>query len=157
MKMTLFIRDAWKHDPCIASREDISELTHYLQNSSLERVEEFWDPRSLDNLYKTWKPKEWWQDLAPNENIEKLYYELCTRKIPKNAGPDKLRWGYTNVGNFNIKEEIGLLTETHTLEKDGKWIKIWGGRWWPKVAAFDFLLLRRRILTWDNIQICELI
>ena len=38
------------------------------------------------------------------------------------------------------------------MEKEVKWRKIWGGRWWPKVVAFSWLLLKRCILTWDNIQ-----
>ena len=55
------------------------------------------------------------------------------------------------MGKFNIKEAIEMLTETHRMEKV-KWMKIWGGRWWPKVVAFNWLHLKRRILTWDNIQ-----
>ena len=59
--------------------------------------------------------------------------------------------GYTNLGNFNIKEAIGSLTKTHRME-EGKWRKILCGRWWPKVADFCLLLLRIHILTWGNIQ-----
>ena len=148
----LFIKYAWQYEPCIASREDIPELTQYLHNSPLEKVEDFWDSRSTNNLFRTWKSKEWWQDLPPDENIDDFCYELCTRKIPRNAGPENIRSGYTNVGNFNIKSTIGLLNETHRMEKEGKWRKLWGRRWWPKLADSSWLLLRRRILTWDNIQ-----
>ena len=45
-----------------------------------------------------------------------------------------------------------LLTETHRMEKEAKWRKIWGGSWWPKVAVFIWLILKRSIFTWDNIH-----
>ena len=53
--------------------------------------------------------------------------ELYARKIPRSDVPYKLIWGYTNQGNFNIKEAIELLTKTYRLEKEVKWRKIWGG------------------------------
>ena len=126
-------------------------LIQHLHNSLMKKVEEFWDSGSLDKLLTTWKTKEWWQALIPEENIEYFYNEIFSKKIPRNAGPNKLRWGYTNLGNFNIKEAIEMLTETHRME-EVKWRKIWGGIWWPKVIAFSLLILKRCILTWDNIQ-----
>ena len=45
-----------------------------------------------------------------------------------------------------------MLNETHRLEKEAKWRKIWGGSWWPKVAVFIWLILKMAILTWDNIH-----
>ena len=87
--------------------------------------------------------KAWWQALAPAEDIEYLYTDLCSRKIPRHAGMDKLRWGYLNLGNFNIKEAIESLTETHMMEKEAKWRKIWGKKWWPKMAAFSWILLKQ--------------
>ena len=45
---------------------------------------------------------------------------------------DKLRWGYMNMGSFNIKEAMELPTETHRMEKEAKLRKIWGGTHGPK-------------------------
>ena len=91
--------------------------------------------------------------MAPTENMDDFYMELCSRNIPWHDGPDNIHWDYSNLGRFNIREAIGLIAETHRLEKEGKWRKVWGGKWWPKVAAFSWLILKRRILTWDNIQV----
>ena len=44
------------------------------------------------------------------------------------------------------------MNENHRQEKEEKWTKIWRGNWWPKIAAFCWLVIKRRILTWDNIQ-----
>ena len=119
----------------------------------MKKVSEFWDFGSPDKIFKTWKIKEWWQTLVPTEDMDDFYMELCSRKIPWHNGMNKIRWGYSNLGRFNTKESIGLLTETHRLEKEAKWRKFWGGKWWPKVAAFSWLILKCHILTWDNIQV----
>ena len=79
--------------------------------------------------------------------MDEFFSELCAIKVPRNNGPDKIRWGYSNIGNFNSKEALALMTESFNLEKEAKWEKIWGGGWWPKVAAFIWLVLKRRILT----------
>ena len=147
----LFTRDSWHQDPCTSSRDDIHVLNQHHQNNPLKKVEEFRDSRSPDKLFRTWKMKEWWQALVPEEKIEYFYNELFFRNIPRNSEPDKLRWGYTNLAKFNIKEYIEILTETHRME-EVKWRKIWGGVWWPKVVAFNWIHLKRHILTWDNIQ-----
>ena len=38
---------------------------------------------------------------------------------------ENIRWGYLNLGIFNIKEAIKLLIETYRMEKEAKWRKIW--------------------------------
>ena len=39
------------------------------------------------------------------------------------------------------------------MEPEAKWGKIWIGGWWPKVSIFYWLVIKRCILTWDNLQI----
>ena len=79
--------------------------------------------------------------------------ELNSRRIANNDGPDKLRWGYSNIGNFNPKESLGLIIGTQNIEPEAKWGKLWKGGWWPKVIVFCWLVIKHRILTWDNLQI----
>ena len=78
--------DSWKQDPCIANQDNIPDLVDYLQISVLEWVQYFCDPLSADKNFKTWKPKEWWQACAPEDNIEEFYEELCNRNIPWEDG-----------------------------------------------------------------------
>ena len=73
---------------------------------------EFWDTRDTDHLFRSWKDRNWWQAQAPEEDIEDFISKLYSKRIAKNDGPDKLRWGYTNSRNFNPKETLGLVTET---------------------------------------------
>ena len=126
----------------MAIRDDIPILIYHLQHHPLKKVAYFWDYEAQDQHFRTWKENEWWKAQVPRDNVEVFYLKLCAKKIPKTASPDKLRWGYTNQGNFNIKEAIELFTKTYRLEKEVKWRKIWGGSWWPKVATFSWLLLK---------------
>ena len=119
----------------------------------MKKVSEFWESGSPEKIFRTWKSKEWCQTLVPTKDMDHLYMELCSRKIPWHDGPYKICWGYSKLGRFNIKDSISLLIETHRLEKEAKWRKMWGGRWWSKVATFNWLILKCHILTWDNIQV----
>ena len=53
--------------------------------------------------------------------------EFNARKITRNDSPDKLRWGYSNTRNFNPREALTLVTESHNLELEAKLGKIWKG------------------------------
>ena len=79
--------------------------------------------------------------MAPTEDIEEFYMDLYSRKIHWHKSPDKIRWGYSNLERFNIKEAIVVLNETHRMEKEAKWRKNWGGKWWPKIASFCWIIL----------------
>ena len=46
-----------------------------------------------------------------------------------------------------------MLTRNQNMEPKAKWVKIWTGGWWPKVSVFCWLVIKRHILTWDNLQI----
>ena len=109
--------------------------------------------RNEDQLFRSWKYQSWWQAQAPGEDIEYFMSDLHSKRIAKNEDPDKLIWGYDNSGNLNPKEALGLLTGTHNMEPEAKWGKIWTGGWWPKVSVFCWLVIKRCILTWDNLQI----
>ena len=54
------------------------------------------------------------------EDIENFYTDLCSKRIPWHEGQDKIRWGYSNLGRFNIKEAIGVMNETYRQEKEAK-------------------------------------
>ena len=47
--------------------------------------------------------------MAPTEDIEEFYMDLYSRKIHWHKSPDKIQWGYSNLGRFNIKEAVGFL------------------------------------------------
>ena len=86
----------------------------------MEWVQYFWDPMQEDRKFQEWNPKTWWQSCAPEENVDNFYEELCARRIPEVDGPDKVHWGYSNIGNFSIAEAVALLTETHRMPKEDK-------------------------------------
>ena len=67
------------------------------------KVAEFWDNDNVDQRFRRWKGKRWWQDKAPGEDIKSFLSELYKKWFSKNEAPDKLRWGYTISGKFNPK------------------------------------------------------
>jgi len=50
--------------------------------------------------------------------------------------PNKIRWGYSPSGDFNVKEAVKLPVEYNNIPKDAKWRKMWKLKLWPKVASF---------------------
>eukprot|EP00253_Pinus_taeda_P027174 PITA_27174 len=118
--------------------------------------------RELIQNHSFWEVKEgsttrfWtdsWQQL-PNstENIQlSLSEELKKRKILKEAGKDKLRWGYEEKGIFTAKEAYKIILKDR-LTKDKVWEKIWDPPIWPKISTFLWLLAHNRILSWDNLR-----
>ena len=88
-------------------------------NQSQGKVEELWDTRNEDQIFRSWKYWSWWKSQAPGEEIEYFISELHSRIIAKTEGLDKLRWGYTNSGNFNPKESLGLLIGGKFEQEDG--------------------------------------
>ena len=122
--MTRFVSEAWNQEQSIENWKDIPILKSHPQLHQLQTVKEFWYLESFDKVFRTWKSKEWQQSLAPKEDIEKFYSDLCSRRIPWHEGQEKIMWGYSNLGRFNIKEAIGVMNETYRQEKEATWRKI---------------------------------
>ena len=66
------------------------------------------------------RKKRWRQDKAPGEDIENFLSELYKKRFSKNEDPEKITWGYATSGNFNMKESLGLLTETQNIAPESK-------------------------------------
>ena len=90
----------------------------------MAKVAEFWDHKIADQRVGRWKGKQWWQDKAPEEDLDNFLDELSKKIFSLSAEANKIRWGYSTSGNFNPKEAIGLLTETLNVCPEAKWIKI---------------------------------
>ena len=88
----------------------------------------------------------------PWEVGRSLYQELQKRKIEKREKEDQLRWGYGQSRNFNIKEAAGLLRGDQNSQAGKKWVKLWNMGLWPKITLFLWLLVKGRILTWENLR-----
>ena len=78
--------------------------------------------------------------------------KLQKKKIDRRNRSDQLRWGYGNYGNFNIKEASGLERGDYNTPAEKKWSRLWNLGLWPKITLFIWLLMKGRILTWDNLR-----
>ena len=81
-----------------------------------------------------------------------LHQELQKRRIKNRENADQLRWGYGQSGNFNIKEVASLVRGDQNSQVGNKWTRLWNLGLWPKITLFLWLLLKGRILTWDNLK-----
>jgi hypothetical protein len=54
--------------------------------------------------------------------------------------------------NFTLKEGYILQEKFQTLQKYHIWTTVWKSKFWPKISMFLWLLLQKKILTWDNLQ-----
>ena len=139
-------------EPTISCGEYTPLSCSFLQNNAMTNVAEFWDHNNVDQRFRRWKAKKWWQDKALGEDLDNFLVELSEKIFPLSDELDKLRWGYSTSGNYNPKEAIGLLTKTHIAIPKAKWNKICKDGWWPKVSIFYWLVIKLCILTWDNLQ-----
>ena len=84
--------------------------------------------------------------------FEEIEQELNLRKIKTSEQQDKVHWGHTPKGMFTAKEAYQLLCLPRETAKDQLWDQIWQPGIWSKVSTFLWLLSKKRILTWENLQ-----
>jgi len=53
---------------------------------------------------------------------------------------------------FTTKEAYQLRYSAFETDKDQIWERVWQSGIWPKLSTFLWLLSKRHILTWDNLQ-----
>jgi len=73
--------------------------------------------------------------------MEEFFEHLQDRLILVDEGPDKVRQGLLNIGNFNIKEVIKFQGEYHRLPREEWWSRLWYLHLWQKITTFLWLLL----------------
>lgn len=111
-----FWTDSWQQLPSIKT------LIQGLQDQEInqqDKVSEFWKPNT-DSDHREWK--EIIQILPDSTKAIQLSLseELKKRKILKEAGKDKLRWGYEEKGIFTAKEAYKIILKDRLTKK-----KVW--------------------------------
>ena len=90
-------------------------------------------------------------DLMSEEDWTAFLEEIRKRCLKSQEGPHILWWGYSLKGSFSVKEAYSIRM-TRIEEKEDIWRKIWEVNLWPKVAFFVWLVVRKRILTGENLR-----
>eukprot|EP00253_Pinus_taeda_P020881 PITA_20881 len=146
-----FWEDSWQQLPTLASLFQKPLWQTHMQRNNLAGISQFWQQHAGTD-YQQWKPARTWQEDWQGENYEEIELELNHRKIKKSNKQDRLRWGNTTKGVFTKKEAYNLRYAQNSNEKDQLWRNISQPKLWPKVSTFLWLLSKKRILTWDNMQ-----
>ena len=84
--------------------------------------------------------------------MQNLPWKLEERKIEIRDSPDQIRWGYRTPGQFNVKEAAELASGAAYFPSEKKWCSLWGLGHWPKITLFLWILMRGRIITWENLK-----
>lgn len=147
-----FFRDSWQHAPKIREEVALPMLQDKLIGERIIKVKDMCNLRETASLFRQWKSQEWLQFQSPEEEITSLVQILEDRKIEKRESPDRIRWGYRPTSQFNVKEAAEIASGASDLPSEKKWSRLWGQKLWPKITLFLWLLLRGRILTWENLR-----
>jgi len=62
-----------------------------------------------------------------------------------------LRWGREGDGNFKVRKAYKIETRLDTTEKIEIWGKVWNLNIWSKVSSFLWLVIGRKMLTWNHL------
>lgn len=103
-----FLEDAWQKIPKRSEITNLGTLNQRLISNNQENVRDMWEPNHTSTQFRVWKSKEWWKEQGQGANLHRFYDHLKERLILMAEGPEKVRWGYTNSGNFNIIEALDL-------------------------------------------------
>lgn len=147
-----FLRDSWQQIPKLQEEIEMPELQANLVRNGVLKIKDFWSSNADSSPFQQWKMEEWFKASSPREEIHNLIQLLKERKIEIREGPDQIRWAFKAPGQFNFKEAVELASRTGMLPTKKKWCSIWNLNHWPKITLFLWLLLRGRILTWENLK-----
>ena len=112
-------------------------------------VNDFWT--SSLNGFCSWKEPSLWNSI-PDKNIsDKIWSKLGTRKIKHRQGSNIIHWGHHPSGKFSMKEAYNIISAMPNSQASPIWTHLWTSQQWPKISHFLWLLLHRRILTWENL------
>eukprot|EP00253_Pinus_taeda_P028919 PITA_28919 len=148
---TLFWEDKWQQEPTLL-KEEFLGLKHETDNQGLVKVKDFWDQAHNTGKWRTWKKINGREDSTLNSKAKTLKQMMDQRMILVTEGQDQLKWGSNKEGNFNIKEEKGILLGLEAQAPVRIWQKLWRSKSWMKIKLFMWLVHHRKILTWDNIR-----
>jgi hypothetical protein len=132
--------------------EELNELKGALPRNPPLMVKDLWLDSSQQQRWRQWKLSH--QELGVPENIQLQQWQTqaTNRKILHKEGDDILRWGYTPIGTFTIKEAYSLQGSQQEQRTNRIWSKVWNPALWPKISTFLWLVVHNRTLTWDNLQ-----
>jgi len=115
-------------------------------------VRDFWEDNQAGNEFRQWQKEDWWHNLGDEEDWVSIIDLLRDRQIRIREGHDRLRWGHQPKGTYTIKEAYGILAGWNNLQQQKEWSHLWDNKIWPKISVFLWLVCKKRILTWDNLQ-----
>ena len=89
--------------------------------------------------------------MSPSKDLtDKILPEICSRCLKQNPVTNTIRWGHRLSGTFSVKESYDIFSAPLDNQATPIWNHIWKASHCPKISHFLWLLMHRRILTWEN-------
>ena len=114
-------------------------------------IKDYWRNQPDKHGWHQWKTAKNWPIDLPHPGSDRLAQYLAQQKIHASQGSDKLRWDLSTSGVFSVKEAYLLRAAVSIIPNTQVWKRIWTSHLWPKVAHFLWLVIHKRILTWDRL------
>lgn len=132
------------------SVEEAIPIIHYLHSKGIQRLDQIskWDEES--GAWLSWE----FPDIPPHlgSSLQALIKNLQNRAPIKKGALDGLRWDPTGSG-YTIKSGYQFIcNSTYQSPVWNQWRIIWKSEAIPKVKFFIWLLLKRKILTSENLK-----
>jgi hypothetical protein len=115
--------------------------------SLLEKLEP--QNQTMTGPGKTWQIGQfpWTQRLGTT-----FEEELSLRQIKIKNGSDIIHWGSRGEGTFKVKYAYIRAVDLSEMDKRKDWQRIWQPGIWPKIVTFLWLILTKKVLTWDKLR-----
>eukprot|EP00253_Pinus_taeda_P013691 PITA_13691 len=146
----LFWEDAWQQLPKLEN-PNYHALQRWFQEMGKVRVHKYWSDINENQHWRKWnlEPLPLKEDMIVLLN--NLNSDLNKRMIRSTQEEDQLKWEKLDRGTFNLKE-ARIYLEHQNLEDKVAWYQnVWNSALWPKIKYFLWLIMHRKILTWENL------
>ena len=98
---------SWNQQPKLGEDPRWFQLRRTCLDEGWEKVNQYWEGNAQGDRHK-WVTPLVPTNQIPEADIKALEEELNTRVIRVKEGVDRLKWGYSQKGMFNIKEAYNI-------------------------------------------------
>jgi len=88
--------------------EELADLKRALHQNTPLKVKYLWAAQAPQQRWRQWKLSHQELGIPETINLQSWQAQATNRKILHREGSNILRWGYTLVGTFTIKEAYSL-------------------------------------------------
>jgi hypothetical protein len=149
-RTTRFWEDAWQQEPRMEN-QDKEVIKQEMIGQGKMKVYQYWKQREENARWRIWDNIQPQNRAQEGPMVKEIEEELGKRKIWVSEEEDQLIWGRKNGGEFNLKEARHYIAGQDQENPEPHWERLWNYPQWTKIKMFKWLILHKKILTWENL------